>query len=376
MSERTCIRDTRRVVVKIGSRTLVDDEHTLDIPRVHDLVDQMAALRHRGLEVICVSSGAVAAGLRELGTTTRPTDLPGVQAAAAIGQAALIGIYRERFRAAGIAIGQVLLTHADLRAHERHLNARNTFFRLLAAGTVPIVNENDTVAVDELRFGDNDRLSALVCALTGADGLIMLTTADGLMTSPDSNTLVPEVERVDDTIRAMAGGSDSDLGTGGMRSKVDAAAIVAQAGEWSIVANGHAPDVLRRLLDGEPLGTLFWPRAARLPGRKRWIAFFDHPRGDLVVDDGARDAIRTRGGSLLPIGVRQVRGDFERGEPVRIIDLAGTELGRGLVNHPADDIRRLLGCRSDEIVTILGRAEAVEVVHRDNLVLIDPAGPP
>ncbi len=369
---REWIDDTRRIVVKIGSRILVDEQHLLDDCQVAALVDQMAALRVTGREVICVTSGAVAAGLGEMGLTTRPRDLPSVQAAAAAGQARLIGLYRQLFAEHDLPVGQVLLTHADLSARERHLNARNTLSRLLAGGVVPIINENDTVAVDEIRVGDNDLLSGLVACLVRADLLVLLTNADGLLNRSSADgpdQLVANVKQITDETFAMAGPADSPLTTGGMRSKLQAAQMVTRAGEWALIANGRTPDVLTRTFGGEPLGTVFEPGPQRLGGRKRWIAFFDHPRGELHVDAGATTAICKQDRSLLPVGMQRVDGDFDRGAVVRIVDPAGMEIARGLVNFPSGELRRLVGRRTDEIADVLGACEYEEVVHRDNLVV-------
>ena len=371
----TWVDHTRRVVIKIGSRVLVDEHHLLDEQRVRALTGQMAALRAGGREVVCVSSGAIAAGLHQLGCSERPGDLPSLQAAAALGQSRLIGCYRRFFAEHDLAAAQVLLTRADLQARERHLNARNTFNRLLAAGVVPIVNENDTVAVEEIRVGDNDLLSALVACLVRADALVLLTTVDGLLTSPPTASgdspgeLVEVVERITSLTHAMAGEPHSPLATGGMRSKLQAAEIVTKSGEHVIIANGGTPDILTRIFAGERVGTLFTPRPQRLRGRQRWIAFFDHPRGDLEVDAGAAAALRTDGRSLLAVGVTGVRGTFGKGAAVRIVDPAGVEVGRALVNYPSNELTRIIGRRSGEIVKILGCCEYEEVVHRDNFVL-------
>ena len=373
---REWIDDTRRIVVKIGSRILVDEQPRrapgLDECQVSALVDQMAGLRATGREVICVTSGAVAAGLGEMGLTTRPRDLPSLQAAAAVGQARLIGLYRQLFAEHDLPVGQVLLTHADLSARERHLNARNTLSRLLAGGVVPIINENDTVAVDEIRVGDNDLLSGLVACLIRADLLVLLTNADGLLDRAGGDgpgQLVANVKQITDETFAMAGPSESPLTTGGMRSKLQAAQMVTRAGEWALIANGRTPDVLTRIFGGEPLGTVFEPGPQRLAGRKRWIAFFDHPRGELHVDAGAATAICKQNRSLLPVGMQRVEGDFDRGAVVRIVDPQGMEIARGLVNFPSGELRRLAGRRTDEIAAVLGVCEYEEVVHRDNLVV-------
>ena len=372
---RTWVDHTSRVGVKIGSRVLVDEQQLIDEQRVRALTGQMAALRAGGREVICVSSGAIAAGLRELGCSSRPSDLPSLQAAAALGQSRLIGHYRRFFAEHDLVAAQVLLSRADLQARERHLNARNTFNRLLAAGVVPIVNENDTVAVDEIRVGDNDLLSALVACLVRADVLVLLTTADGLLTRPPrassgtAGELVEVVEHITSETHAMAGDSESPLATGGMRSKLHAAEMVTKAGEHAVIANGCTPDILSRIFAGERVGTLFEPRPQRLRGRKRWIAFFNHPRGDIAVDAGAATALRTDGRSLLAVGVSGVRGTFGKGAAVRIVDPLGVEIGRALVNYPSGELIRIAGCRSSEIVKILGCCEYEEVVHRDNFVL-------
>jgi len=361
----------RRVVVKVGSRALVGDRLRLDEGSISGLVEQIVGVRAGGRQVVLVSSGAIAAGLGELGWTQRPRDLPGLQAAAAAGQARLIGLYRDAFARHGAVVAQVLLTHSDLRARERHLNARNTLSRLLGAGVVPIVNENDTVAVDEIRVGDNDLLSALVANLISADLLVLLTTADGLLSRPpgEGGKLIARVESITAEIRAMAGGAGSSVGTGGMRSKLQAAEMVSRCGIPLVIANARLPGVLPRILAGETVGTLFDPGSARMAGRKRWIAFFHRPRGQITVDRGAAGALRFRGSSLLAIGVKSVAGDFERGDPVSILDEEGLEIARGLVNYPAPQLRLICGRRSDQIATILGHCEYEEVIHRDNLVL-------
>lgn len=371
-TDRSWLLDVRRVVVKVGSRVLVDEENRLDVEQIERLVEQIASLRARGLEVVLVSSGAVAAGLPELRLTRRPRDLPTLQAAAALGQARLIELYRTLFAARSHTVGQALLTHADLRDRPRQLNARNTLGRLIDAGALPIINENDAVAVEEIRVGDNDQLSALVAALIGAQLTILLTTTDGLLTAPPEQMgeLIPHVARITHDTHAMARGKGADVAIGGMRTKLLAAEIVTRAGERMIIARGREEDVLPRLLDGEPIGTLFEPREKRLKGKQRFIAFFQHPRGTLRVDAGASAALRERGGSLLPVGVRAVEGEFNPGDPVRICDQAGVEIARGLTNYGAADARRLIGKRSDEIGAILGDCLYEEIVHRDNMATV------
>lgn len=362
----------RRIVVKVGSRSLVTASNALDEAQVRELVRQIAALVAGKRQVVLVSSGAIAAGLPDLRLAKRPRDLPSLQAAAALGQARLIELYRDLFAEHAIPVGQVLLTHADIDQRERHLNARNTLNRLLEAGAVPVVNENDTVAVDEIRFGDNDRLSAMVAALVRAELVILLTTVDGLYDAPPEKggRLVPRVSEVSAAVRAMAGvAPGGDIAVGGMKTKLDAAEMVTRSGERLIIAGAREKDVLPRLLSGEPLGTVFEPRPERLRGRERWIAFFQKTRGTLRIDAGAATALRDRGKSLLAAGVREVTGAFGPGEVVGVIDEAGVELARGLVNYGADDLRKIAGRKSAEIEQILGRREYDEVVHRDNMVL-------
>ncbi|MDD8045095.1 MAG: glutamate 5-kinase [Verrucomicrobiota bacterium] len=371
-ASRNWIDQVRRVVIKIGSRALVRDDSHLDHPQIESLVEQMQALIKGGRQVICVSSGAVAAGVADLGLRCRPRDLPGLQAAASAGQAHLISFYRDCFARYGIPVGQVLLTHADLRQRERHLNARNTLSYLLEAGAIPIINENDTVAVEEIKVGDNDILSALVMTLVQADLLIMLTTADGLYSRPpgvDPGPLIPRVSEISPMIEAMAGGAGSSVGTGGMRSKIEAARMVMRAGERMVIANARTPGILEKIFAGSATCTFFEPASPRLAGRKRWIAFFHHPRGVITVDPGAVKALRERGGSLLAIGVKRVEGSFLRGAPVTIVSDGGEEIGRGLVNYPAEELVQIQGKRSADFMKLIGHCEYEEVIHRDNLVL-------
>jgi len=368
---RDWIRTVRRVVIKIGSRALVDEHHHLDPAQLEALTRQMAALQQAGRQVICVSSGAVAAGLGELGLTHRPGDLPALQAAAAVGQSRLIELYRRKFATCDCRAAQVLLTHPDLRSRERHLNARNTLHRLLDAGVIPIINENDTVSVDEIRFGDNDKLAALVTNLVHAELLMLLTVTDGLLTAPpeQGGQLIAQVDTITEEVFALAGDAGSSVSTGGMRSKVQAADIVTRSGEWAIIANGRHDNIVERLFAGEALGTVFTPRSQKMRGRKRWIAHFDHPAGAVHVDGGAAAALTERGASLLAAGLTHIEGDFHRGASVRILDTDGRELARGLVNYAAHDLRRIIGCRSEEIAGVLGACEFPEVIHRDNLAL-------
>lgn len=370
-NDRLWTRDLRRVVVKIGSGVLVDESNQLDEACIDHLVEQMAGLRVAGVDVICVSSGSIAAGLPALGLSRRPADLPSLQAAAAIGQARLIGVYRSLFARHGLEAAQILLTHDDLHARRQHLNARNTLRHLLERGVVPVVNENDTVAVDEIRFGDNDMLSALVATLVHADVLVLLTTVEGLLTAApqDGGTLIPSLEAVTDDIMDLVADTSSSISVGGMRTKLEAARLVTRAGEHCVIAHGRTPEVIRRVIAGEAIGTDIRPSTRRMRGRERWIAFFDRTHGELHLDDGAVRAVRHDGCSVLAIGITRVEGRFECGAPVRLVDPGGVEIGRGLVNYAADDLRRIAGRRSEEIVAVLGRCDYDEVVHRDNLVL-------
>ncbi|MEM7228742.1 MAG: glutamate 5-kinase [Planctomycetota bacterium] len=367
-----------RVVVKLGSHAVVDADGRIDEGRCRAYVDQMIKLHRSGVDVICVSSGAVAAGLSDLGLAQRPTDLPSLQAAAAIGQARLVERYRQYFQAADIRVAQVLLIHDDLRHRERHLNARYTLERLLQARIVPIINENDTVSVAEMRFGDNDALSALVAMLLHADALVMLTNTDGILdfTTAVDGERVPFAVGVSNAIRELVQPGQSSFGRGGMMSKLDAADMVTSCGACCHIAHAEMPDVLTRLWEGESVGTTFAPAERRLSPRKRWIAFFDHPQGTVRLDDGAVEAVRDRGRSLLAVGVVAVDGTFDRGAPVRLVDSSGREIGRGLTSFDADDLRAIAGQASEAIDRILGRCEYAEVIHRDNLALTASADEP
>lgn len=356
---RKWLRDVSRLVVKLGTGVLTDARKQPDFLQLVQLVAQLAQQRQAGREVVLVTSGAVGAGMGVLGLTRRPTRLHELQACAAIGQSRLMATYADLFGKFGLHVGQVLLTHADLEDHDRHLNARNTLLTLLERGVVPIINENDVVSVEELRFGDNDRLSALVASLLPARLLVILTSVDGVLDGfgGDHPRIIPLVERVDETLEQLARGTRSETAVGGMTSKLAAARIVMRAGIPAVIANGRKRDVLERILAGEDEGTLFVPQGELLPGRKRWIAFFHHPKGVLVVDDGARRALCEQGRSLLRPGVLRVEGDFARGDVVRICDPAGREFARGQVGCDAAALRA-------------GQAPDREVVHRDNLVVL------
>jgi glutamate 5-kinase len=348
-----------RIVVKLGTGVLTDARKRPDQVQFAQLVAQIAALRAAGKEVVLVTSGAVGAGMGVLGHEERPAALAERQACAAVGQSRLMAMYEALFRHYELIVGQVLLTHEDLADHTRHLNARNTLLTLLKRGVVPIINENDAVSVTELKFGDNDKLSALVASLLPADLLVILTTADGLIENfgKANARLLSVVERIDDAIEDMAGGTTSATAVGGMTTKIQAAKTVVRSGIPLVIAPGKKFDVLARILAGENEGTLFVPNPTRLTSRKRWIAFYHHAAGTLVVDDGAKRALREQSRSLLAPGIRRAEGAFATGEVVRIVDEAGHEFARGLSRVAATELRDAPPARS-------------EVVHRDDLVIL------
>jgi glutamate 5-kinase len=365
---------TRRWVVKIGSALLTNDGAGLERRILSGWVAQMAACCDAGRELVLVSSGAVAQGMARMGWQRRPTSLHALQAAAAIGQMGLIRVYEGCFERHGRHTAQVLLTRDDLADRRRYLNARSTLRTLLSLGVVPVVNENDTVANDELRFGDNDTLAALVANLIEAELLILLTDQNGLFdadprTNPDAR-LIPSVRVDDPQLDSVAGGSRGGLGRGGMITKVRAARLAARSGCATIIAPGRGDQVLGRISEGQSVGTLLTPVQGPLAARKQWLAGHLEVRGSLVLDTGAERALRVKGRSLLAVGVKAVDGEFERGEVVACVDEQGREIARGLVNYSARDSRRLQGRSSQEFAGILGYIDDEELIHRDNLVLI------
>jgi glutamate 5-kinase len=372
--KRRDLNESRRWVVKIGSSLLTNDGKGLNLPAISAWVQQLVALRHKGLELILVSSGAVAAGMERLGWQTRPRALAELQAAASIGQAALIQVYQGYLQTGGMIGAQVLLTHEDLRDRQRYLSARETLRTLMEMGALPIINENDAVANAELRFGDNDTLAAMVSNLLEADVLAILTDQAGLYEAdPRQNPharLLAEVQAGDPELLAMAGGSGSRVGTGGMRSKVLAATRAARSGTKTIVASGHEDDVLLRLFAGEPLGTCFHPQLPKLAARKRWLLGQLPPAGSLHLDAGAARVLREKGSSLLPVGVTALSGTFQRGDLVSCLDPEGVEIARGLINFASSEVLPRLGKNSQEIARLFGEQEAVELIHRDNLALL------
>jgi glutamate 5-kinase len=366
---------TQRIVVKLGTSTLTAGTTRLSLPRMVELVRQMAQLYQAGCEVILVTSGAIAAGRERLSFPQLPKDIPAKQMLAAVGQPRLMAIYEQLFGLYGLTVAQVLLTRSDLADRRRYLNSRNTLAALLTQRIIPVINENDTVATEEIRVGDNDNLSALVANLVEADWLVLLTDQPGLFTADPRQDpaaeLVSEVStpEIPEDLWRAAGGSASGLGTGGMYTKLQAVDLARRSGAQVAIASGLEGDILLRLIAGEALGTRFHQLASALEGRKRFILAGRRAPGLLVVDEGAAQALR-RGGSLLPVGVTGVHGKFERGDTVRVAGSDEREIARGLVNYAAGDLRRILGLQSDAIESTLGFFYGDEVIHRNNMVLL------
>lgn len=362
-----------RVVVKLGSSLVTNDGRGLDPQAISAWAAQVARLRTMGKEILLVSSGAVAEGMLRLGWHTRPREVHDLQAAAAVGQMGLVQAYESGFRAHGMQTAQILLTHDDLSDRKRYLNARATLLALLSRSVLPIVNENDTVVTDEIKFGDNDTLAALVTNLVEADLLVILTDTEGLYTADPrkdaSATLLGSVNATDPRLADLAGDAGSAWGRGGMATKVSAARRAARSGAHTIIASGRQPDVLVRLAEGEVIGTEFISRMPRLAARKQWLAGHLQLRGAVVLDEGAVRAVRDQGKSLLPIGVVEVRGSFERGEVVACLDASGQEIARGLTNYSSSDAARIVRTPSADIPARLGYVESPELIHRSNLVL-------
>lgn len=374
MSERSQLRQARRLVIKIGSALLTNDGKGLDAAALGLWVDQIAELIDNGIEIVIVSSGSVAEGMSRLGWTTRPQQLHELQAAAAVGQMGLVQTWEAQFKRHGLHTAQILLTHDDLSDRKRYLNGRSTLRALLDVGVIPIVNENDTVVTDEIRFGDNDTLGALVANLIEADGLIILTDQVGLFDKDPRKhadaCLVTERKAADAGLDAMAGGGAGALGRGGMLTKLRAARLAARSGAFTVIVGGRIEAVITRLRQGEVIGTLLLPEQGRLAARKQWLASHLQTRGRLTLDDGAVNVVRLGGRSLLPVGVKSVSGKFRRGEMVSCVDQAGKEVARGLVNYDAEEARAIAGQSSDRIAGVLGYVCGEEMIHRDNLVVV------
>ena len=376
LPERKKLAASRRVVIKIGSRALVQSNGRPDARRMAALVDGIAALHREGREIVVVSSGAIACGLQALGMKKRPADLPTLQMAAAVGQSRLMAAYDRLFARKKCRIGQVLLTHDDLEHRRRHLNARNTMLKLLEHGVIPIVNENDVVSVDEIKFGDNDALASRTAMLVAADLLVLLTTVNGFRATDAKgrSRKVDFLPGVTSETLSHAKGKGSAFSTGGMASKLTSAAEAARMGTAVVIANGRQTGILQKIVAGDNVGTLI-PAAGSadatgtLNNRRRWVAFFHHAQGRITVDDGARDALLRRGKSLLPVGIRAVAGDFAPGDLVEILDLAGTPIAQGLSEYSGAELRLLKGLKTEKIRELLGTDAPGEVIHRDNLVV-------
>jgi glutamate 5-kinase len=368
------LRNARRIVVKVGSSLVTNEGRGVDADAIANWCRQLAALAHEGRELIMVSSGAIAEGMKRLGWATRPKELHDLQAAAAVGQMGLVQMYESKLREQGLRSAQVLLTHADLTDRERYLNARSTLLTLLDLKVIPVINENDTVVNDEIKFGDNDTLGALVANLVEADALVILTDQRGLYASDPRNNpgarFIDDARAGDPELERMAGGAGSSLGRGGMLTKVLAAKRAAGSGASTIIAWGRETDVLLRLAAGEPIGTALRAQTPKQTARKRWMVDHLQLRGAVTVDEGACSKLRGEGKSLLPIGVLTVSGDFVRGDVIAVRSPAGVEVARGLANYSAAESRLIARKPSAQIGSLLGFANEPELIHRDNLVLL------
>ena len=367
------LRNARRIVVKVGSSLVTNEGRGLDAEAIGQWSEQLAALVKDGREVIMVSSGAIAEGMKRLGWRTRPKAIHELQAAAAVGQMGLVQMYETKLRENGIGSAQVLLTHADLADRERYLNARSTLLTLLQLGVVPVINENDTVVNDEIKFGDNDTLGALVANLVEADALIILTDQKGLYTADPRKDpaaqFVHEAKAGDVALEAMAGGAGSSIGSGGMITKILAAKRAAGSGASTVIAWGREPQALIRLTRGEAIGTLLVAQTQKMQARKQWMADHLQLRGSVTVDPGAASMVQIGGKSLLPIGMTGVQGDFSRGDVIAIKDADGTEIARGLANYSSSEARLICRKVSSEFERLLGYTGESEMVHRTNLIL-------
>ncbi|MSR31992.1 MAG: glutamate 5-kinase [Gemmataceae bacterium] len=371
----TILDSAHTVVIKVGTNVLTGPDGTLEPGQIQGLTEQIHRLRQAGKKVALVSSGAIGAGIGRLGLKSRPSDLPHLQACAAVGQSFLMRAYEDSLARFGIPTAQILLTAGDFDNRARYLNVRNTILTLFEYGCLPIINENDTVSVAEIRFGDNDTLAALVTNLLQAPLLILLTVVDGMYDSdPGLNPnakLLSTVSKIDDSILNQAGESKSPLGSGGMPSKLRAARLAVTAGEAVLMANGSIPGILDSIFSGQEVGTLFLPAEQDMPAWKRWLGWAARTAGSLTVDSGAREAVRGKGKSLLPIGIVFVEGAFQKGAVLSIRDQQGKEFARGLCNYSSADIAKIKGMRTEEIATSLGAIRYEEAIHRDNLVVIE-----
>ena len=370
---RSVLDAAKTVVIKIGTNALSKADDTLDTDRIAGIAEQVVRWRKTGRRVVVVSSGAIGAGIGLLGLEERPKDLPHLQAAASVGQAHLIGAYDEALQRHGLHASQILLTANDFRRRTRYLNMRNTLNALFEYNVIPIINENDTVSIDEIKFGDNDRLAAMVTNLVERPLLIILSVINGLYDGPPDepgSQVIPLVEKWDEALRKLAATTKSSRGTGGMATKLESMRMATTAGENAIIANGTDPRILDKILDGDEIGTLFLASRAPLPAWKRWIGYTVNPTGQLQLDDGATAAVQLKGKSLLAIGVRNVTGAFAKGDRVSLLNPAGEEVARGLANYDSATLTRIAGKKVVEIQSLLGTDIEAEVIHRDNLVVM------
>ena len=373
MTARTRLREAKRIVVKVGTSTLTHPSGGMNLHRIEHLVRELIDEANQGKDILLVSSGAIAAGVNTLGLAERPASVPARQALAAIGQGALLHIYEKFFHEYGRTMAQVLLTKENAARHHQYMNSRNALLALLEMNVIPVINENDAVAVDEIKIGDNDNLSAVVAALVDADALIILSDIDGVYTAnPRTDAaakLISEIPEITPDIERIAGGAGSSQGTGGMQTKIEAAKIAQNAGVTMVIARGDADGVIRGILRGEEIGTLFPAREAHLRTRKSWLAFGKHLTGEISVDDGCVAAMR-RGASILAVGITAVYGEFSAGETVRVLSPSGREIARGIAAYGAQDVLRLMGHRTVDFRKLVADGASEEIIHRDNMVLM------
>lgn len=363
------MRKHKRIVVKVGTKVITSKDRTLDMNQLDLLVSQLSAIKNKGIDVILVTSGAIGAGMSLLNMKKRPLELSYLQATAAIGQNYLMSIYSRYFKRDGYNVGQILLTQDDFNSRRRYLNIKNTINTLLKHNAIPVINENDTVATEEIKCGDNDRLSSLVADLCEADALIILTDVDGLL--DEEGKTISIVDEITPKILKLGGKSHCDLGTGGMATKIEAAKVVTKAGKVCIIANGRSKDVLLKIvIEGENIGTAFKSKTAKFIAKKRWIAYSSRPAGTIGVDIGAKDAISNRDKSLLASGILAVDGKFTVGDVVSIVDKNGREFARGVVNYSSREIARIKGLKTGDFKDVLGYKGHDEVIHKDNLVIL------
>lgn len=365
----------KKIVIKIGTGVLTTDNGYLDKEQIKGLAGQVVELKKMGYRVVVVSSGAIGSGMGELGIEKRPGTLPELQAVAAIGQSKLISMYDACFKLHGYHAAQILLTREDFEDRQRYLNTCNTIHTLFQLNAIPVVNENDTISVEEIKFGDNDALSAMVTNLLNAELLIILSSVDGLYdrcpTAKNKATVIPIVEDVSDEIKQLAFNSKTQRGVGGMQTKLEAVSVVVKAGEAVIIANGRTDKVLKRIVQGEDMGTLFLPKKEKLANRKRWIGFTIKPKGKIYVDDGAMSALTEKGKSLLATGIVSVEGAFDKGDTISICKKGdGAMFAKGLTNYSSEEIEKIKGCSTSSITKILGYKLYDEIIHRDNMVIL------